>query len=117
MIKFPRNQNREFNPSNKQIIFSSAKNQGRQNAVEDDRRGPEYSTCPWNKCTAHSVPANLLVGELMSISEDSDRPASHATLTDLMRWFGADGAKLALNGFSKSLLNAWNRPLRLRQLS
>jgi hypothetical protein len=31
----------------------------------------------------------------MSISEDSDRPASHATLTDLMRWFGADGAKLA----------------------
>ena len=31
----------------------------------------------------------------MSISEDSDRPASHATLTDLMRWFGADGAKLS----------------------
>jgi hypothetical protein len=31
----------------------------------------------------------------MSISEESDRPASQETLRDLMRWFGADVAKLA----------------------
>src|SRR5271154_2476752 len=33
--------------------------------------------------------------EFMSISEGSDRPASQATLRDLMRWFSADDAKLA----------------------
>jgi hypothetical protein len=33
--------------------------------------------------------------ERMLISEESDRPASPATLRDLMPWFGADDAKLA----------------------
>jgi hypothetical protein len=40
-------------------------------------------------------PGNLVVGELMSISEGLDLPASQATLGDLMRWFGADDTKLA----------------------
>ena len=39
-------------------------------------------------------PGNLVVGELMSISEESDCPASQATLRDLMRWFGANDATL-----------------------